>query len=29
VAGVIVMTVCLSIYLVSYEMGKRIVEIEV
>jgi len=29
VAGVIVMTVCLGIYLVSYEAGKRIVEIEV
>ena len=28
-AGVIIMTVCLLIYLISYEMGKRIVEIEV
>ena len=27
--GVVVMTVCLAIYVVSYEMGKRIVEIEV
>lgn len=28
-AGVIIMTACLLIFLVSYEMGKRIVEIEV
>lgn len=28
-AGVIIMSVCLLIYLISYEMGKRIVEIEV
>ena len=28
-AGIIIMTVCLVIYLVTYEMGKRIVEIEV
>ncbi len=27
--GVIIMTVCLAIYFVAYEMGKRIVEIEV
>ena len=27
--GVIIMSVCLLIYLVAYEMGKRIVEIEV
>ena len=29
VAGVIIMSVCLLVYLVAYEMGKRIVEIEV
>lgn len=29
VAGVLIMSVCLGIYLMSYEMGKRIVEIEV
>ena len=29
VAGIIIMSVCLAIYLVSYEVGKRIVEIEV
>ncbi len=29
VLGIIVMTVCLAIYVVSYELGKRIVEIEV
>ena len=29
VAGIIIMSVCLLIYLVSYESGKRIVEIEV
>ena len=28
-AGVIIMSVCLIVYLVSYEMGKRMVEIEV
>ena len=28
-AGVIIMSVCLIVYLVSYEMGKRLVEIEV
>lgn len=29
VAGVIIMSVCLSIYLISYEIGKRMVEVEV
>ena len=29
VAGVIIMTICLLVYLVAYEMGRRIVEIEV
>lgn len=29
VAGILIMSVCLLIYLLSYEMGKRIVEIEV
>lgn len=29
VAGVVIMSVCLIIYLVAHEMGKRIVEIEV
>lgn len=29
VAGVLIMSVCLGIYLTAYEMGKRIVEIEV
>ena len=29
VPGIIVMTICLGIYLIAYEMGKRIVEIEV
>lgn len=29
VAGIIIMSVCLAIYLVAYEVGKRIVEIEV
>ena len=29
VAGVIIMSICLIIYLGSYELGKRIVEIEV
>lgn len=29
VAGVIIMSVCLAIYLASYEVGKRMVEIEV
>ena len=28
-AGVIIMSVCLVVYLISYEMGKRMVEIEV
>ena len=29
VAGVIIMSICLLVYLVAYEMGRRIVEIEV
>lgn len=29
VAGIIIMSVCLAIYLVAYEVGKRMVEIEV
>lgn len=29
VAGIVIMSVCLAIYLVAYEVGKRIVEIEV
>jgi len=29
IAGIVVMTVCLGIYLFSFEMGKRMVEIEV
>ena len=29
IIGVVIMTVCLGIYLVSYEMGRRMVEIEV
>lgn len=29
VAGVVIMSICLLIYLVAYEMGRRIVEIEV
>jgi tight adherence protein B len=29
ILGVVVMSVCLLVYLFSYEMGKRVVEIEV
>lgn len=29
IAGVIIMSICLLVYVVAYEMGRRIVEIEV
>ena len=29
VTGIVIMSICLVIYLISYEMGKRMVEIEV
>ena len=29
VVGIVIMSICLAIYLIAYEIGKRMVEIEV